>query len=137
MLNCFSDVLLSKTDAQKLPESRKCQIKLIFKSLIISSFGKLMVIPLVIWNPNEIYFNLALLFTYLSNSKALSGEYTLSALLSTKIFLNENFFMKFFVCFFFFSIKVCTNLHKKKASLFIVIAGALSDYFFNFVQQIS
>lgn len=49
---------------------------LIVKSLILSSFGKLVVLPLVIWNPNEVFFNLALIFTYFSNSQALHGKFT-------------------------------------------------------------
>jgi hypothetical protein len=44
-------------------------------ALIVSSFGKLMVIPLVIWNPNQIFFKLANLFTYLSNAHALAGNF--------------------------------------------------------------
>ena len=45
----------------------------ILKSLILSSFGKLFVLPLIVWNPNEIYFNLAFLFTFISNCQAISG----------------------------------------------------------------
>ena len=52
--------------------SKKNVFYLIIKLLVMSSFGKLIVLPLVIWNPHEIYFNLALLFTYISNSNALS-----------------------------------------------------------------
>ncbi|RNA07306.1 ARV1, partial [Brachionus plicatilis] len=44
----------------------------VIKSLIMSSFGKLFVLPLVIWNPNDVYFNLASLFTLISNGQALS-----------------------------------------------------------------
>lgn len=67
----------------------KYKIDLLFKSLVISSFGKLAVIPLVIWNPpNDDYFNLALLFTYISNSQALSGNFLvllISVLLKNKL----------------------------------------------------
>jgi hypothetical protein len=54
--------------------SNNYALYLVCKSLVVSSFGKLIVVPLVIWNPNEIYFNLAFLFTQLSNSKALTGN---------------------------------------------------------------
>ncbi len=60
---CFLGKNTAKTDL----------ITQLLKSLILSSFGKIIVIPLVIWNPIDIYFNLARLFTCLSNLKALTG----------------------------------------------------------------
>ena len=73
LLSCHLDLLLRKGERR----NRKEYTHVILKSLILSSFGKLFVVPLVIWNPNDIFFNLATLFTYISNFQALSGRFTL------------------------------------------------------------
>jgi hypothetical protein len=68
------DSLKANTGANRVEISFKKLAFAVYKSIIISSFTRLVVIPLVIWNPNEIFFNLALIFTYLSNAQALSGR---------------------------------------------------------------
>lgn len=45
----------------------------IVKSLVLSSFGKLSVLPFVIWHPNRLCFQLMNIFILISNSNALEG----------------------------------------------------------------
>jgi len=66
LLNFLSEAKRNKKDVKSF-------FKLAIKSLILSSFPKIFVIPLVIWNPIDIYFKLALLFNYLSNLQAING----------------------------------------------------------------
>jgi len=74
VLACLFNFILDK----KKTGSKKDNItfvKLILKSIILSSFAKIFVIPLVIWKPIDTYFTLAKLFTYLSNIQALNSIY--------------------------------------------------------------
>lgn len=71
VLACLFNFILDK----KKTGSKKDNItfvKLVLKSIILSSFAKIFVIPLVIWKPIDTYFTLAKLFTYLSNIQALN-----------------------------------------------------------------
>lgn len=73
---CYLNHSLFKRD------SKEFSLSLVLKSLVLSSFGKMVVIPLVIWNPIDIYFNLAQIFTYFSNFQALIGNILYSHLKS-------------------------------------------------------
>ena len=68
---CLFNLYIEKTETKN---DYKKFVKLITRSMILSSFAKLFVIPLVIWNPIDIYFSLARLFTYLSNLQAITGK---------------------------------------------------------------
>lgn len=68
---CFFNEKYSNRNRLNSVNITKFSMSLAMKSLILSSFGKVIVIPLVIWNPIDIYFNLAQFFTYLSNLQAL------------------------------------------------------------------
>lgn len=68
---CLFNLYIEKTETKR---DYKKFVKLITRSMILSSFAKLFVIPLVIWNPIDIYFSLARLFTYLSNLQAITGK---------------------------------------------------------------
>ena len=128
MAVCTLNLLLTMCRSSKVPEylsdSRnvyKCLLSLLFKSLTISSFGKLAVLPLVIWNPNEIFFNLALIFTLLTNSQALSGKFS----------QLEDFVTK--PCYFYFiihnSFQVTTHMSRPKTLCLVFLAAGMAQLY--------
>lgn len=89
-LVCFVMFIFKTREHKNTPQVYWRLIDLIFKSLVVSSFGKLAVVPLVIWNPNEVFFSLANIFTILSNSQALTGNTTLSFQIDPILFAIKN-----------------------------------------------
>ena len=95
---------------------------MINKSIVLSSFGKMIVVPLVIWNPTSIYFNLALFFTNLSNIQALRGT------------LKPFFHLFNQLRFIFYKFKVATKMSQLKAASVILTSAGLVHLFNSIVD---